>query len=150
MSETVEPTVGVLSAGECFDILHSSRVVRVGFVVDGRPEVLPYSYRVTDRGADGHLVVIRTDVAGLLARAEPAVCLELDDIDESSGRAWSVVAHGVQRSASGTEWLPEPDPWPGDERGTWRVVEIADISGRRFTAQPVARLAGFSVEWQVG
>lgn len=139
----------MLDTAQCLELLRCHQVARLGLVVDGRPEVLPFSYRLADATDGPVTVVIVTAAHGAVARASTEVCLQLDDIDPERRTAWSVVAHGRMRRPFPGERLAAPHPWPDGGRRELRVIELATITGRTFVAE-ARPAAGYSVEWQVG
>jgi nitroimidazol reductase NimA-like FMN-containing flavoprotein (pyridoxamine 5'-phosphate oxidase superfamily) len=93
----------VLAKAECAVLLTRGCVGRVGFVVGGRPQVLPVNYAADDTG----VVVFRTSAnSSLMAIAMQAVVFEVDGLDEAHRAGWSVCVHGTARSPSAT--TPSP------------------------------------------
>ena len=84
----------VLSRQECEVLLTRGCVGRVGFVVGGRPQVLPVNYAADDAG----VVVFRTSANSILmAVAMQVVVFEVDGLDEAHRTGWSVCVHGTAR-----------------------------------------------------
>jgi nitroimidazol reductase NimA-like FMN-containing flavoprotein (pyridoxamine 5'-phosphate oxidase superfamily) len=78
----------VLRREECFQLLGTARVGRIGWSVRGLPSVLPVSFCVSD----DHIV--------LRGGAPPAICgqvvaFQVDDLEAADAEAWSVVVTGV-------------------------------------------------------
>lgn len=121
---------------ECWELLASVEVSRVGIAVDGRIDVLPVNHTVT-RGHVAWLSAAGTKLGA--AAAEQPIALEADDIDETGKRGWSVVVHGTARIVTDGNleqelYDAETTPWASaDMRTIW--IEVADpvISGRRVT-----------------
>ena len=108
-----------------------------------------WRYRSTTdlrRGADEVQFVFRTGSTSLLAAYDGPASVEVDEINEAQGRAWSVIARGVLRRVVGTHDLPDTVPWI-DGKSQWMVLTVTAISGRRFVRQ--AADGGFSVEWRM-
>ncbi len=149
VEEVANPLTGVMTQSECLAKLRCDDVARLGFVVDGRPVVLPFSYRLVERAAGLPEVVVSLSAHAEVARADAAVCLELDEIDRDARRAWSVVAAGRMRRLFPGEALPVPVPRTAGDQLEIRVIELTELTGRRFVTvdrpSPV-----YSVEWQVG
>jgi len=80
-----------LSDDEAWALLRAARLGRLGCIADGAPYVVPVNY-----AADGACVLVHTLPGRKLAamRANPRVCLQVDDItDQYHWR--SVLAHGT-------------------------------------------------------
>lgn len=125
-----------LPDAECWDLLASVQVARVGLRVGDRIDVLPVNHTVVD----GHVAWLSAAGTKLgIAAAEQAVALEADAIDETGKRGWSVLVHGTARIVTDPELEQrlhdaETTPWAAPDRRTiW--IEVADpaISGRRVT-----------------
>lgn len=123
-----------LDADECWELLASVSVARVGITVDGRIDVLPVNHTVVD----GHVAWLSAAGTKLgVAAAEAAVALEADQVDEDTRDGWSVLVHGTARIVTDDEleqrlFDAETTPWTSaDQRTVW--IEVADptISGRR-------------------
>lgn len=125
-----------LDADECWELLASVRVARVGINVDGRIDVLPVNHTVVD----GHVAWLSGTGTKLgIAAAEETIALEADQIEEESKRGWSVLVHGTARIVTDEDlkqrlFDAETTPWSApDQRTIW--IEVADpmISGRRVS-----------------
>src|SRR5687768_17480026 len=86
--------VGLLSQDEIEALLRRCRIGRIGCCVDEQPYVVPVSYAY-----DGSAVYSISGPGRKIdaMRAQPRVCFEVEEIDESSGSVnWrSVIADGV-------------------------------------------------------
>lgn len=125
-----------LDADECWELLASVDVSRVGIHVGGRVDVLPVNHTVVD----GHVAWLSAAGTKLgVAAAEQPVALEADDIDESGKRGWSVLLHGTARIVTDEDlrqrlFDAETTPWASpDKRTIWIEVADPEISGRRVT-----------------
>lgn len=123
-----------LDEEECWELLASVGVSRVGITVDDRVDVLPVNHTVVD----GHVAWLSAAGTKLgIAAAEQPIALEADQIDESSKRGWSVVVHGTARIVTEEDLQQrlhdaETTPWASpDQRTIW--IEVADptLTGRR-------------------
>lgn len=124
-----------LSEEECARLLGSQSLGRIAIVVDGKPQIFPVNYAYDDG-----VVVFRT-APGLKLDRGPmtAVAFEIDHVDDTTGVAWSVVAHGtaqrvtdsVDERAERLRHLTVEPAAPGD-RKEWIAVYVAHLSGRRF------------------
>ena len=79
-----------LSQEECFELLRGGRVARLGCIADGEPYVVPVNYACEGESVYVHSLPGRKVWA---MRANPRVCLQVDDIHDEFG--WrSVIAFG--------------------------------------------------------
>ncbi len=122
-----------LSTPECYRLLASQRLGRIGLVVEGHPEIFPVNYALLDE-----LIVFRTAPGTKLEHSfmESAV-FEVDGVEENG--TWSVVVKGiVQELPASIQLLARaqrelelrPDA-PG-ERHHWLAVHPIEVTGRRF------------------
>jgi nitroimidazol reductase NimA-like FMN-containing flavoprotein (pyridoxamine 5'-phosphate oxidase superfamily) len=136
----------VLSRQECEVLLARGCVGRVGFVVGGRPQVLPVNYAANEAG----VVVFRTSANSILmAVAMQAVAFEVDGLDEAHRTGWSVCVHGSAREITERE-DPIAErlralamiPWAPGQRQRWFAITPDEITGRRLPVQGVAEGLG--------
>ena len=80
----------VLGEEECLRLLEQKRVGRLGFILGGSPDILPVNYVVHD----GAVVFVTAPGSKLEGATRGPVVFEVDDVDETSHGAWSVVVHG--------------------------------------------------------
>jgi uncharacterized protein len=126
----------VLSPSECTSLLAQGCVGRVGFVVGGRPYVLPVNYAADGDGT----VVFRTGASSLLvAASRQEVAFEVDGVDVAQRTGWSVCTFGPTR-----EITEATDPiasrlrtlavvsWAPGRRERWLAITPREISGRRL------------------
>jgi len=136
----------VLAKAECAVLLTRGCVGRVGFVVGGRPQVLPVNYAADDTG----VVVFRTSAnSSLMAIAMQAVVFEVDGLDEVHRTGWSVCVHGTAREITErndpiTERLRSLAvvPWAPGHRQRWFAITPEEITGRRLPVQGIAEGLG--------
>ena len=80
-----------LSPTNCWSLLASTPVGRIGVLNDSAPEIYPVNHAV-----DRDTIVFRTDpgskLTGLLR--SPAVCYQVDGIDPADATGWSVLVKG--------------------------------------------------------
>ena len=128
-----------LDEAECLRLLASTTVGRVGFVVDGRPLVLPVNYAV-----DGRTVVFRTGEGTVLNRtALQMIAFEVDKIDDETHTGWSVLAQGVAQDV-GTAIDTRSEQlrklalvtWAPDRRDRWFRLDADTLTGRRLSVRP--------------
>ncbi|MDN5764851.1 MAG: pyridoxamine 5'-phosphate oxidase family protein [Humibacillus sp.] len=128
-----QPTI--LSPPQCRERLESKEVGRVGWVSAHRPRILPVSYTCFD-----DFIVIRT-VEGRtlshLTRRAPVV-FEVDDLDETGRRGWSVIVNGfsgsiVAPNESSLVWKSDlAQPWAPGQRSLLIAITIETVTGRVF------------------
>lgn len=126
----------VLDADECYRLLATEEIGRLGVNAEHYPLIFPVNYALDDS-----IIVIRTDVGTKLSAADHAnVTFEVDQIDRRTRAGWSVLVRGlaeevtaqhraelVERTqASGVE------PWAPGEHGHWIRLIPQQISGRRI------------------
>ena len=125
-----------LDEDECWELLASVRVARVGINVDGRIDVLPVNHTVVDR----HVAWLSGTGTKLgVAAAEATIALEADDIADEAKTGWSVLVHGTARIVTDEDlqqrlFDAETTPWSAaDQRTIWIEVANPTISGRRVS-----------------
>ena len=121
-----------LSEAECWALLRSASVGRVGYTDQAGPVVVPVNFAV-----DGRSVVIRTSVSGELARHLPttAVAFEADETDDFTQPGWSVLLRGLVEMvgpAGPRDPEAQPDPWPAGDRSLLLRVTPSQVTGRRL------------------
>jgi len=124
-----------LSRRECLELLqYHSFVGRLGFVVEGKPMVLPVNYL-----ADEEAVVFCTTEGTVLASLGEgaSVAFEVDDNRPLEHSGWSVVVRGPAHAVT------EPDEvealrrgplrsWAARQPEHWVRITIEEVSGRRL------------------
>ena len=131
------PTVSLdeIDRGQCLELLGTTSVGRVAFLVEGRPVILPVNYAV-----DGETIVFRTAEDTVLNQvALQAVAFEVDRIDETSQTGWSVLAQGVAQDVSHaidtkSERLRALAlvSWAPGRRHRWFGIKADVLTGRRL------------------
>jgi len=123
-----------LTEATCRRHLAAETVGRIALVSDGRVEMFPVNYAMSD-GA----VVIRTHLGGALASLgdRSDVVFEIDELDHRYQTGWSVVVHGHAdrvTDPAAVEQLEALDivPWAGGSRPDWIRIEPTDLTGRRI------------------
>jgi uncharacterized protein len=125
-----------IDADECVRLLESAAWVRLGFVLDGVPSILPINVLLHDQD-----IFFRTATGSKLAAAAASgpVAVQADDGDPTKRVGWSVLAHG-QASILTDPAVEEAlhakpfEPWAiPDDKPFWVRVEVSDITGRRIT-----------------
>ncbi len=117
----------------CLEHLREGVVGRVGVVVDGYPIVLPVNYRLVET-LGLSWVALRTRPGNVIDQASNHVAFEIDGIDASHRRGWSVLVRGtllpVDTDAASFRERFDSEPWLTTERDAWRVIEPFSITGR--------------------
>jgi nitroimidazol reductase NimA-like FMN-containing flavoprotein (pyridoxamine 5'-phosphate oxidase superfamily) len=116
----------------CWRLISRTRFGRIGFVVDGRPGLLPVNCGVLSRQ-----VVFRTGAEttlGAMADGRPAV-FETDYTDEVAEEGWSVVVKGhisLVTDADEFARLAELDlhPWAPGVKDRWMKIVPTEVTGR--------------------
>ena len=132
-------TMEEIDTGECLRLLATTTVGRVGFVLDGRPVVLPVNYAV-----DGHTIVFRSAEGTVLNKvALQVIAFEVDQIDEATHTGWSVLAQGVAQDVSDaidttSEQLRSLSlvTWAPGRRDRWFRLTADALTGRRLRVVP--------------
>ncbi|HZB72241.1 MAG TPA: pyridoxamine 5'-phosphate oxidase family protein [Acidimicrobiales bacterium] len=133
-----------LSQAECWQLLASHAVGRLGVATRTGPEIYPVNYVLDDEA-----IVFRTDPGGKLASlaGNPAVCFEIDHVDAEARTGWSVLVKGTaqqldprqrdQAAALGLEY------WAIGTKAHWVRIHPIEVTGRRIwqAAVPAARPA---------
>jgi uncharacterized protein len=131
-----DTTLRVLDADECYALLKTHQIGRLGVNAEHYPLIFPVNYAV-DRG----VIVIRTDADTKLTAADHAnVTFEVDEIDIRTRSGWSVLVRGLAEevtAAFGAELIERTraagaQPWAPGERGRWLRLIPHAISGRRL------------------
>jgi uncharacterized protein len=120
---------------ECVALLSGAPWVRLAFVVDGAPEVLPINVLVRDDA-----IYFRTATGSKLgsAAADGPVAVQADGGEERTRIGWSVVAHGhasivVDRDVEEELFALPFEPWAlPDDREFWVRITVETVSGRRI------------------
>ncbi|WP_256934896.1 pyridoxamine 5'-phosphate oxidase family protein [Microbacterium sp. BF1] len=84
--------IRVLDEQQSYELLTTTTIGRVGFVHEGRVQILPVNFAVS-----GHDLLLRTTPDGVLGAlsSEPLeVAFEVDYHDPLGSTAWSVLMHG--------------------------------------------------------
>lgn len=133
MSNRDQEQIQEIDAEECWELLTTKQVGRLGVVTEGRPDIFPVNYSLDASES----VIIRTGLGTKLdAAANHHVVFEVDDVDGELLSGWSVVVHGF---AHQTERVLEGDrplaTWRDDAPYLLRIAAMS-ISGRRIHHHP--------------
>lgn len=125
----------MLGPDECFALLRSAAVGRVGFIDQGGPIILPVNFAM-----DGRTPVFKTAEGSKLSAAmvQKPICLEIDDWDSMGHTGWSVLAKGIadvvmdDDETDRLESIPV-QPWTRpDLRHHWVRILVEETTGRRI------------------
>ena len=128
----------ILHLGDCFLLLKSVPVGRVGFVARGEVVILPVNFLV-----DGQDVLFATGAGSKLSCVEVGhyVGFEADAYDAATRTGWSVVVNGFAEIMDDDEAARcdglGPTPWGAAADGrVWIRIRPTTVSGRRIPAAP--------------
>ncbi len=122
-----------LSPDECFELLETGGVGRVGFMAADGVMILPVNFAVA-----GKTIVFRTAPDTLLAvYANAPVSFEADWVDEARQEGWSVLVQGHAHKVTDEREIRQLEaragvvPWAAGARDVYIRIAPARISGRR-------------------
>jgi nitroimidazol reductase NimA-like FMN-containing flavoprotein (pyridoxamine 5'-phosphate oxidase superfamily) len=132
----------ILHLGDCFLLLGSVPLGRIGFVAGGEVVILPVNFVV-----DGQDVVFRTAAGSKLSAVEVGhyVGFEADSYDAATGTGWSVVVNGlaeIVESDAEAERLDELglSSWVrATPERVWVRIRPTSITGRRIPIDEVTK-----------
>ena len=140
MTDTEAPgataALSVLSADECYRLLGTHEIGRVGLPAERWPLILPVNYAL-----DGTTIVLRTHAGTILRAADQAdVAFEVDDFDRRTRTGWSVLVLGRAEEVGerhGADLVAATratglEPWAPGDKGHWLRIVPHEISGRRI------------------
>lgn len=124
-----------LSQKECRGLLAGGVFGRVALCTPEGPRIIPVNYSVV-----GEAVTFRTSAYGLLATRnwDEPLAFEVDFVDYSDQRGWSVVAVGPGERVEDSEDLDliqrtwDPRPWAAGARPLYVRLKWTELSGRRL------------------
>lgn len=125
-----------LDLGICLEHLRSAQVGRLATIAaDGVPIVLPVNYRLVETLALTW-IALRTRPGNVIDQAGAKVAFEVDSIDPTHHRGWSVLVRGtllpINPDAAGFRERFDSAPWLATERDSWLVIEPFSITGREL------------------
>jgi nitroimidazol reductase NimA-like FMN-containing flavoprotein (pyridoxamine 5'-phosphate oxidase superfamily) len=133
-----KPTMEILSAEECTELLRQVPVGRIAITVGALPVILPINFAVVDDA-----IVFRTISGTKLAAAtsNAVVAFEVDSYEDDGRSGWSVMVQGMATEVTDPAGLERAraaslDSWALDgDAGHVVQIELHVLSGRRFTTQ---------------
>ncbi|GHD97151.1 pyridoxamine 5'-phosphate oxidase family protein [Streptomyces naganishii] len=131
----LHPRLTDLGADECRALLSTHGVGRVALTGPDGPAVLPVNYDVVD---DALYFRTAPDAAPAAAVGQE-VAFEVDHVDETMSRGWSVLAVGRAEAVTDPEAVrrlaerARSTPWAGGPRPLWVRIAPTRLTGRRIT-----------------
>jgi len=126
----------ILHLGDCFGLLGSVPVGRIGFLAGGEVIILPVNFLV-----DGQDVVFRTAAGSKLSSIEVGhyVGFEADAYDPATETGWSVLVSGLAEIVDDEADAARLDArelrsWGEPADPVWVRIRPSSISGRRIPA----------------
>jgi nitroimidazol reductase NimA-like FMN-containing flavoprotein (pyridoxamine 5'-phosphate oxidase superfamily) len=123
-----------LTTAECWDLLGSHPVGRIGVLIDSAPEIYPVTHLV-----DQQTIVFRTDTGSKLRGIDrsPSVCYQVDGLDEEDCTGWSVLVKGRAAEVVFAEdiraLLERSLPfWSLGDRAHWIRIVPREVTGRHL------------------
>jgi uncharacterized protein len=124
----------ILHLGDCFGLLKSVPLGRVGFIAGGEVVILPVNFLV-----DGQDVVFITGAGSKLSAVEVGhyVGFEADAYDTATRTGWSVVLNGLAEIVEADDEAARLDAlglatWCAPADRVWVRVRPLSVSGRRI------------------
>src|SRR6202140_1739688 len=135
METRLQTRMHQLTRGEAVELLQFHAYVgRIGFVVEGRPVILPVNYL-----ADDDSIVFCTEPGTKLSAigGGAPVAFEVDDSRALYHAGWSVVVRGSAREVTDHDELDELrrgplHSWATQSTEHWVRIDIEEITGRRI------------------
>lgn len=134
MADHMDPRIEQLNAAECMQLLKLGAYVgRIGFILDGRPMILPVNYLAEDQS----FVFASLDGSKLDALAAGAdVVFEVDEARPLYHAGWSVLVRGRAHEVTDERDIEllrrgPLKPWAALHATHWIRIGIDEISGRR-------------------
>ncbi|MFD9974269.1 pyridoxamine 5'-phosphate oxidase family protein [Streptomyces sp. NPDC059017] len=134
----LHPELRELGAEECRALLSTHGVGRVALTTPDGPAVVPVNYEVIDDG-----IAFRTAPGSVPAAAVGSeAAFEVDQLDETAGQGWSVLAVGPARHVTDPDAVrrladgAHTRPWAGGEREMWVSIRPQRLTGRRIGPAP--------------
>ena len=127
------PSMATLTAYDCWGLLETEEIARVAWATSDGVAIVPVNYTVSDG-----CLWFRTQPdssLGRQCREGGHLAVEVDHVDRSSHRAWSVVVNGSASLVS-AEDVPdaamEMRVWPQGLPRTFVRLEPDELTGRRL------------------
>ena len=129
--------IEIMDENECFELLKTQSVGRLGIVADSRPLIFPVNYVFDD-----YAIVFKTTIGTKFEHsALNSVSFEVDSLDYVNRSGWSIMVDGVGReitnaidNISESERHLQFDSWVNEEDEHYIRIHINSISGRKITS----------------
>jgi nitroimidazol reductase NimA-like FMN-containing flavoprotein (pyridoxamine 5'-phosphate oxidase superfamily) len=131
IEDGTDPQMLVLSAEECYRLLATQQIGRLGVNAEHYPLIFPVNYAL-----DREVIVMRmSDGTKLAAASHANVTFEVDEIDQRTRSGWSVLVRGLAEevtSAHRADLIARTEatdvaPWAPGEHGHWICRRAADV-----------------------
>ena len=136
MSADESASMHVIPVDECYRLLATHELGRLGINAEHFPILVPVNYAL-----DGTTIVLRTRPGSKLVAAQHAnVVFEVDDVDRRTRSGWSVLVRALAEEV-GDEHRAElvartqasgVQPWAPGEHGHWVRLIPQEVTGRRI------------------
>ncbi|HLU41210.1 MAG TPA: pyridoxamine 5'-phosphate oxidase family protein [Microthrixaceae bacterium] len=124
----------ILDEDECWQLLESHHIGRLGVAINNKPEIYPVNYVV-----DGRTIVFRTAEGTKFAAAVlgTAVAFEIDAADPLFHTGWSVMVRGNAAEIERLEDLVAAErlpltPWSSGPKTRYVRITPTAVTGRRI------------------
>jgi len=125
-----------LSRDECWELLSTRPVGRVGYADPEGPVILPVNFVLEDRDTVLFRTAPHSALAQHLMTSLSAVSFQVDDFDEYTQSGWSVLVRGQASFAEHGDLPVEdderPNPWVEGTRTLFVRITPHKITGRRL------------------
>jgi len=128
----------ILDEDECWQLLESHHIGRLGVAINNKPEIYPVNYVV-----DGRTIVFRTAEGTKLVEVVMTgrIAFEADGVDAEAGQAWSVVVKGYARVLERFDDIYRVAdlplvPWNAGPKERFVRITPEQVTGRRFRVPP--------------
>jgi nitroimidazol reductase NimA-like FMN-containing flavoprotein (pyridoxamine 5'-phosphate oxidase superfamily) len=130
----IEDGLELLTDEDCWQLLRSAHVGRVGVTMAALPAIFPVNYAVID-----DTIMFRTSAGSKLAAAarQAIVAFEVDDYDQADRSGWSVLAVGPSEIVHDLDVTAKVlaaglEPWADGRRTDLVRITPGFLSGRRI------------------
>jgi|SRR5581483_1583910 len=136
MSDSQDRVLEPIPSEECYRLLGTQQIGRLGVIAKHYPLIVPVNYAL-----DGHTIVMRMDEGLKLTATNHAnVTFEVDDIDQRARAGWSVLARGLAEEVEAhhrAELIERTrstavEPWAPGEHGHYVRLIVHSVTGRRI------------------